>query len=124
MDVPMQSSVGAGDAFLGGDVLALARGVEAAEALAWGTAAGATIIACAGTARMRRSRWRGGIGNCAAVHFRGSLQNLRHPPFRGKRRVTVGQSQQRLGDIGGGGSRGHAAQFIRVGLQLGGRALR
>jgi 6-phosphofructokinase 2 len=54
MDVPMQSSVGAGDAFLGATVLALARGASKREALGWGTAAGATVIACAGTARMRR----------------------------------------------------------------------
>ena len=50
----MQSSVGAGDAFLGAAALALARGASKREALAWGTAAGATVIACAGTARMRR----------------------------------------------------------------------
>ena len=35
--------------------LALARGGSKREALAWGTAAGATAIACAGTARMRRA---------------------------------------------------------------------
>jgi 6-phosphofructokinase 2 len=66
MDVPMQSSVGAGDAFLGATVLALARGASKREALAWGTAAGATVIACAGTARMRRAeveeRYRGVMG--------------------------------------------------------------
>jgi 6-phosphofructokinase 2 len=55
MEVPMQSSVGAGDAFLGATVLALARGASQREALGWGTAAGATVIACAGTARMRRA---------------------------------------------------------------------
>ena len=55
MDVPMQSSVGAGDAFLAATALALARGGSKREALAWGTAAGATVIACAGTARMRRA---------------------------------------------------------------------
>ncbi len=55
MDVPMQSSVGAGDAFMGATALALARGGSKREALAWGTAAGATVIACAGTARMRRT---------------------------------------------------------------------
>lgn len=61
MDVPMNSSVGAGDAFLAATTLALARGAIPAEALAWGTAAGATVIACAGTARLRRidveARW-------------------------------------------------------------------
>jgi 6-phosphofructokinase 2 len=55
MDVPMHSSVGAGDAFLAAMTLALARGSEPADALAWGTAAGATAIACAGTARLRRA---------------------------------------------------------------------
>jgi len=54
MDVPMQSSVGAGDAFLGAMVLALSRGAAPIDALGWGTAAGATAIACAGTARLRR----------------------------------------------------------------------
>lgn len=54
MDVPMRSSVGAGDAFLASTTLALARGGTSADALAWGTAAGATAIECAGTARLRR----------------------------------------------------------------------
>ena len=55
MDVQMHSSVGAGDAFLAATALALARGAAPEEALAWGTAAGATAIACAGTARLRRA---------------------------------------------------------------------
>jgi 6-phosphofructokinase 2 len=55
MNVPMHSSVGAGDAFLAAMTLALARGATPAEALAWGTAAGAAVIACAGTARLRRA---------------------------------------------------------------------
>lgn len=55
MDVPMHSSVGAGDAFLAATTLALARCSSPADALAWGTAAGATAIACAGTARLHRS---------------------------------------------------------------------
>jgi len=55
MDVPMRSSVGAGDAFLAATTLALARGCTPLDALAWGTAAGATTIACAGTARLRRA---------------------------------------------------------------------
>jgi 6-phosphofructokinase 2 len=55
MDVPMHSSVGAGDAFLAAMTLALARRATPAEALAWGTAAGAAVIACAGTARLRRA---------------------------------------------------------------------
>ena len=52
--VPMHSSVGAGDAFLAAATLALARGATPAEALAWGTAAGATAIECAGTGRQDR----------------------------------------------------------------------
>ena len=55
MDVPMHSSVGAGDAFLAATTLAMARGATPSDALAWGTAAGATAIACAGTARLRRA---------------------------------------------------------------------
>ncbi len=55
MDVPMRSSVGAGDAFLAATTLALARGATPVDALAWGTAAGATAIECAGTARLRRA---------------------------------------------------------------------
>ena len=55
MDVPMHSSVGAGDAFLAAARLALARGATPVDALAWGTAAGATAIACAGTARLRQT---------------------------------------------------------------------
>ena len=55
IDVPVHSSVGAGDAFLAATTLALARGATPSEALAWGTAAGATAIACAGTARLRRA---------------------------------------------------------------------
>ncbi len=55
LDVPVHSSVGAGDAFLAAATLALARGATPFEALAWGTAAGATAIACAGTARLRRA---------------------------------------------------------------------
>jgi 6-phosphofructokinase 2 len=55
MDVPMHSSVGAGDAFLAAATMALSRGVGPMDALAWGTAAGATAIECAGTARLRRA---------------------------------------------------------------------
>jgi 6-phosphofructokinase 2 len=55
MDVPMRSSVGAGDGFLAATTLALARGATPKDALAWGTAAGAAAIACAGTARLQRS---------------------------------------------------------------------
>jgi 6-phosphofructokinase 2 len=55
MDEPMHTSVGAGDAFLAATTLALAQGGAPADALVWGTAAGAAAIACAGTARLRRS---------------------------------------------------------------------
>jgi 6-phosphofructokinase 2 len=55
MDVPVHSTVGAGDAFLAATTLALARGATPSDALAWGTAAGATATACAGTARLRRA---------------------------------------------------------------------
>ena len=55
MDVPMRTSVGAGDAFLAGATLALARGAPPSDAMAWGTAAGAAAIACAGTARLHRA---------------------------------------------------------------------
>jgi 6-phosphofructokinase 2 len=54
LDEPMHSSVGAGDAFLAAATLALANGGTPADALVWGTAAGAAAIACAGTARLRR----------------------------------------------------------------------
>jgi 6-phosphofructokinase 2 len=55
MDVPMQSSVGAGDAFRAAATLTLARGGSPMDALAWGTAAGAAVVACAGTARLRQT---------------------------------------------------------------------
>jgi 6-phosphofructokinase 2 len=55
LDEAMHSSVGAGDAFVAAATLALARGGTPADALTWGTAAGATAIACAGTARLRRA---------------------------------------------------------------------
>jgi 6-phosphofructokinase 2 len=55
MDVPVQTAVGAGDAFLAGMTLALSRDDTPEEALAWGTAAGAAAICCAGTARLHRT---------------------------------------------------------------------
>jgi 6-phosphofructokinase 2 len=55
MDEAMHTSVGAGDAFLAAATLALACGGSPANALDWGTAAGAAAIACAGTARLRRA---------------------------------------------------------------------
>lgn len=69
---PVQSAVGAGDAFLGAMVLALARGATDRDALAWGIAAGAAAVASRGTARIARERveehWRhlrGGVGPTA-----------------------------------------------------------
>jgi 6-phosphofructokinase 2 len=55
INVAVHSTVGAGDAFVAGMTLALARGATPSEALAWGSAAGATAAACAGTARLRRA---------------------------------------------------------------------
>ena len=52
---PVRSAVGAGDAFLGALVLALARGATPAVALDWGLAAGATAVAGLGTARLTRA---------------------------------------------------------------------
>jgi 6-phosphofructokinase 2 len=64
MDVPMQSSVGAGDASLGATVLALARGASKREGLRRGTAAGATVIASAGGRRGGGGRmWSGAIAS-------------------------------------------------------------
>ena len=123
MDVPMHSSVGAGDAFLAATSLALARGATPTEALAWGTAAGPLPSPAPVRQGCGVSTWRRGSGNCAAVHCRRRLQDRRHSPVRGERGVTVRESQQRLCDIGGGGSRGHAAQLVRVGLQLISRTL-
>ena len=55
MRVDVHTAVGAGDAFLAGLVFALSRGETRESALAWGTAAGAAAIACAGTARLRQA---------------------------------------------------------------------
>jgi 6-phosphofructokinase 2 len=49
------SAVGAGDSFLAGLVLGLARGVSDREALALGIAAGAASVATYGTAQVRRA---------------------------------------------------------------------
>ena len=51
---PFRSAVGAGDSFVAGMTLSLARGGTNAEALAWGIAAGTAAVMCAGTARVRR----------------------------------------------------------------------
>ena len=52
---PVRSAVGAGDAFLGGLVLALARGARPSVALDWGLAAGAVAVGGLGTARITRA---------------------------------------------------------------------
>ena len=74
MDEAMHSSVGAGDAFLAAATLALARGGTPADALAWGTAAGAAAIACAGTARLRRADVEARYLSC--VHARRTGRHL------------------------------------------------
>ena len=51
----LHSAVGAGDAFLGAMVLALARGAAPEDALDWGLAAGAAAIGGIGTARVERA---------------------------------------------------------------------
>jgi len=50
LDVAVQSAVGAGDSFVGGMVLALARGEAPRTAFAYGMAAGAAAVARGGTA--------------------------------------------------------------------------
>lgn len=55
MQVAVHTAVGAGDAFLAGLVFALSENESCNAALAWGTAAGAAAIACAGTARLRQA---------------------------------------------------------------------
>jgi 6-phosphofructokinase 2 len=54
LEVPFRSAVGAGDSFLAATTLVLARGGTPEEALAYGVAAGAATVACAGTARLRK----------------------------------------------------------------------
>jgi 6-phosphofructokinase 2 len=56
LDVPVRGAVGAGDSFLAAMVLALARGEGPAEALAWGTAAGAAAVMNTGTAHPARGQ--------------------------------------------------------------------
>ncbi|MBO1074683.1 1-phosphofructokinase family hexose kinase [Roseomonas marmotae] len=50
LDVPVRGAVGAGDSFLAAMTLALSRGATAADAFAWGVAAGAAAVSNAGTA--------------------------------------------------------------------------
>src|ERR1051326_2493517 len=51
--VPFRGAVGAGDSFVAGMIWALTRGLPAAEALGWATAAGSATVSRAGTARVR-----------------------------------------------------------------------
>lgn len=55
--LPVQAvgAVGAGDSFVAGMVLALARGAAPREALAWGMAAGAAAVTSTGTAEPKRA---------------------------------------------------------------------
>jgi 6-phosphofructokinase 2 len=52
LEVPFRSAVGAGDSFVAAMTLALSRGRSPEDALAYGVAAGAATVACAGTARL------------------------------------------------------------------------
>lgn len=54
MEVPECGAVGAGDSFLAGLVLGLARGLSERKALAFATAAGAAAVATYGTAQVQR----------------------------------------------------------------------
>jgi 6-phosphofructokinase 2 len=67
MKVEQRGAVGAGDSFLAGLVLGLARGMAPICALAFANAAGAASVTTYGTARVRREdvealyrAWRGG----------------------------------------------------------------
>lgn len=53
LEGPVRSTVGAGDAFVAGMVLALSRGETAGDALGWGIASGAAAVSSIGTARVR-----------------------------------------------------------------------
>lgn len=55
LPVQEQSAVGAGDAFLAGLVVGLARGMPYCKALALGTAAGAAAVTTYGTAQVQRA---------------------------------------------------------------------
>jgi 6-phosphofructokinase 2 len=56
LEVPVRGAVGAGDSFLAAMVLSLARGDRPAEALAWGSAAGAAAVMSTGTAHPSRGQ--------------------------------------------------------------------
>lgn len=75
--VPVQerSAVGAGDSFLAGLVLGLARGMSQRDALAFGVAAGAAAVATYGTAQVRP-------GDIEVLYrqARGGAETSDHPP--------------------------------------------
>ncbi|MGX9963481.1 1-phosphofructokinase family hexose kinase [Roseomonas sp. F4] len=54
-DVPVRGASGAGDSFVAAMTLALARGLAAEEAFAWGSAAGGATVAQPGTAHAQRA---------------------------------------------------------------------
>ena len=54
-DVHAVGAVGAGDSFLAALTMALARGCDARDALAWGSAAGAAAVMRTGTAHPKRA---------------------------------------------------------------------
>ena len=54
LDVVVNGTVGAGDSFLAGMVMALAEGRTSEDAFAWGIAAGAAAVTVPGTARPQR----------------------------------------------------------------------
>jgi len=53
--IRVQTAVGAGDSFLAGLALELARGNSAKEALRWGMAAGAAAVICSGASKVTRA---------------------------------------------------------------------
>ncbi len=55
LDVVVNGTVGAGDSFLAGMVMALAEGRDAEDAFAWGVAAGAAAVTVPGTAHPERN---------------------------------------------------------------------
>ena len=63
----VRTTVGAGDAFLAGMVLALVGGASPGRALAWGIAAGAAAIAAHGTARVEKAEFERRCGSLAVA---------------------------------------------------------
>ncbi|MEX5728830.1 6-phosphofructokinase 2 [Rhodovulum iodosum] len=62
--VPVRSKVGAGDSFVGGFSLALARGEDLAEALRWGAAAASAAVMTDATALCTREDTEGLLPRC------------------------------------------------------------